>query len=348
MTAPAIALTESPAATSTDTTMVARVHTILANRMGDVRKRVMISAVIAVLACVIFLSYDALDAWAIIAKIRSIRLLSLITVAVSLSSATVIFQVVTRNRILTPSVMGFDSMFLLVATGSVFFLTSAVVNRIPAALMFAVQTTMMSIMAVTLFMVLIRRGRNSIHLLVLVGIVLGVFFRSLSTMMTSIMDPNEYLNVQDAGLVSFSRVNTEALMATITITVLVIAYIMARARTWDILSLGPDIAVTLGVNYRREVRLALGASSLLVASATALVGPLMFFGLLIVNVTVFAIGSSKIRHLIPAAASIGIAVLVGGQAILEHVLHRATVLPVVIELVGGALLLLMIVKEARN
>lgn len=326
---------------------VALVHNALNVRMRSVHKRIAISAFIAVAACILFLTYDALDAWAMIAKLRSIRLISLVTVAVALSSATVIFQVVTRNRILTPSVMGFDAMYLLVATASVFFLTSAVVNRIPVAIMFAIQATMMTLMAVTLFMVMIRRGRNSVHLLVLVGIVLGVFMRSLTTMMTSIMDPNEYLNVQDIGLVSFSRVNTDALTATIVITISVIAYIMWRGKTWDILSLGPDLATALGINYRREVRLALAASSVLVAAATALVGPLMFFGLLIVNVSVFAVGSSKIRHLVPAAAFIGIAVLVGGQAVLEHVLDRATVLPVVIELVGGALLLVMIVKEAR-
>lgn len=327
---------------------VKRVRSILGLRHKDVRRRILIALFLAAAMIVFFLFYDAWDAWRIIAAIRAKRLIGLVVVAVALSSATVIFQVVTRNRILSPTVMGFDAMFSLVATGTVFFLTARVANLIPGSVMFAIQATLMTALAVTLFMTMIGRGRRSVHLLVLVGIVMGTMLRSITTMMTVIMDPNEYLAVQDRGMASFAIINSEALVITTALTIVVIGYIMYRARTWDILSLGQDVAVGLGINYRREVKLALTASSLLVAASTALVGPLMFFGLLIVNIAVFAIGSSNIRHLIPAASAIGVVVLVGGQAILEHVLDQATVLPVVIELVGGVLLLVMLVKAARK
>lgn len=327
---------------------VAKVRSILSNRHRDVTRRMVIALVLAAAMIAFFLLYDALGAWQIIAALRAKRLVGLVVVAVALSSATVIFQAVTRNRILSPTVMGFDAMFSLIATASVFFLTARVANLIPSSIMFLIQAGLMSALAVTLFMTMIGRGRGSVHLLVLVGIVVGTLLRSVTTMMSIIMDPNEYLAVQERGMASFAVINSEALWMTTALTVVVVGYIMYRARTWDLLSLGQDVAVALGVNYKREVKLALMASSLLVAASTALVGPLMFFGLLIVNIAVYALGATNIRHLIPAASAIGVIVLVGGQAILEHVLNQATVLPVVIELVGGALLLVMLVKAARK
>ncbi|MDO5048638.1 MAG: iron chelate uptake ABC transporter family permease subunit [Actinomycetaceae bacterium] len=327
---------------------IAKVRSILASRHRDVSKRLLVAAALATAMVLFFLFYDALDAWQIIGALRAKRVIGLVVVAVALSASTVVFQAVTRNRILSPSVMGFDAMFALVATGSVFFLTARVANLIPSSIMFLIQAGLMTALAVGMFMMMIGRGRSSVHLLVLVGIVVGTLLRSVTTMMSVIMDPNEYLAVQDRAMASFAAINTQALWMTTAVTVGVVAYMMWRSRTWDILSLGQDVAVALGVNYKREVKLALTASALLVAAATALVGPLMFFGLLIANIAVYALGSSNLRHLIPASAAIGIVVLVGGQAILEHVLNQATVLPVVIELVGGALLLVMLVRAARR
>lgn len=325
-----------------------KIGQIISSRQKKVRTRVIICGIAALAMLAFFMTYDALDAWEIIAKLRIRRLLGLTVVAVALSCATVIFQVVTRNRILSPSVMGFDAMYSLVVTAGVFFFTSAVINHFPAPLLFGINAVVMSVFAVTMFMLLLRRGRTAVHVLVLVGIVVGTLLRSITTMMTIVMDPNEYLNVQDRTTASFAVINVESLWVTLGVTVAMIAVIMWRGPLWDLLYLGEDTATALGVRYRREVKLALGASTVLVACATALVGPLMFFGLLIVNIAVFAIGASNIRALVPASAFLGIVVLVGGQGILEFVLDRGTVLPVVIELVGGALLLVMIVKEARR
>lgn len=322
-------------------------HTLRA-RNRQTYWRVSVAAGIAALMMAFFVLYDALDAWQIIAKLRLTRMLALVVVAVALSAATAVFQAVTRNRILSPSVMGFDAMFALVATASVFFLTAEVVNLIPASLTFLIQATLMTFLSVAMFTAIVGRGRNSVHLLVLVGIVVGALLRAITTMMAIVMDPNQYLNVADRQIASFAAVNTPALTITAVVTVVVVAAMWWRAPTWDLLALGPDVATSLGVHYPREVKVALAAASILVAAATALTGPLLFFGLLIVNITIFAINSARLRHTIIGSAAIGVVVLVGGQAILEHVLHRATVLPVIIELVGGILLLTMIVKESRR
>lgn len=344
-TAPQLAADTIPAPAATPGASSKR---IVAQVARSAWLRIGVLIVLALAACAAFMLIDALDAWAIIYKFRIKRLIGLVVVAIALSCATVVFQAVTRNRILSPSVMGFDAMYSLVATALVFFLGGLRSALIPSPILFLIHTGFMTVLSVTLFLTLINRNRNSVHLMVLVGIVIGILLRSLTVMMQIIMDPNEFISVMDRTVASFALINTEALTMTVVVGTCALAYTLWRAPTWDLLYLGPDVTTALGVRYRREVRVALAISSLLVACATALVGPMLFFGLLIVNITVFFVGSSRLSHLIPGAAAFGVIVLVGGQAILEHVFDRATVLPVVLELVGGILLLTLIIRNTRR
>ncbi|QOR47851.1 iron chelate uptake ABC transporter family permease subunit [Trueperella pecoris] len=321
---------------------------ILNARRSQARARLILVGALAIAMCVFFLTYDAFGAWAIIGRLRATRLGALVVVAASLSVATAVFQAVTRNRILAPSVMGFDSMFQLVATASVFLFGSAAVNAMPGSVMFLINTALMTALAVSLFLTVLRKGRSNVYLLVLVGIVVGTFLRSVTTLLSTVMDPGEYLVVSDKGTASFAVVNGQALGIAVVVALAALAYVVWRSPVWDILALGPEIAIGLGLNYRREVRLALSASTVLVACATALVGPLMFFGLLVVNVGYYVGRSNKLRDLVGVTAGLGVVVLVGGQALLEHVFDQATVLPVILELVGGLLLLTMIVRGARR
>ncbi len=324
------------------------IEKVLSAQRAKSRRRLILVGLLALAAGAFFLTYDALDAWAIIGALRATRLGALVVVAVSLTTATAVFQAVTRNRILSPSVMGFDSMFQLVATASVFFFGSAAVGAVPNAIMFLINTALMTGLAVSMFLAVLRGKRSNVYLLVLVGIVVGTFLRSVTSLLSTVMDPGEYLAVADAGTASFAVVNSESLGICVIVALLAVACILVRSPVWDILSLGPEVAIGLGLNYRREARLALTASSLLVACATALVGPLMFFGLLVVNIAHYVGTSTRLRELIGVSAGIGVVVLVGGQAILEHVIDQATILPVVLELVGGLLLLTMIVKGTRR
>lgn len=317
-------------------------------RRRQILIRLLVIALAAVAMSVFFLLYDALDAWAIIGQLRKTRLAALLVVAISLATATAVFQAVTRNRILSPSVMGFDSMYQLIATATVFFLGSAAAVRIPNWTMFVINAGIMTGVAVTLFLSVLRRGRSNVYLLVLVGIVVGTFFRAFTALLSTVMDPGEYLTVASLTTASFSVINTESLAIASVLAGLALIYIWRKCWLWDILALGPDLARALGLRYATEVRRALTASSILVASATALVGPLMFFGLLVVNIAVYVVESNRLRDLIVAASGIGIVVMVGGQAILEHLLHQATVLPVILELVGGLLLLAMILRGIRR
>lgn len=310
-------------------------------------KKTIIILILALAMCLFFLLYDAMDAWKILAKMRSTRLIGLIVVSASLSVATACFQAITRNRILSPSVMGFESIYSLIATLLVFVLTSAVTNRIPRTIMFLIQTGFMSLISVGLFTNIIDGKKNSINFMVLLGIVFGIFLRSIRSMLVSIMDPNEFMNVQDLNTASFAIIDESSLLITTIVAISVMIYLLTKRDIIDVIYLGRDHALNLGVNYSNEIKKILVASSILVACATALVGPLMLFGLLIANMSAFYLGSTRMSYYIPTTAFMGILVLVGGQAVLEHVVNQATILPVVLEFVGGILLLILIGRGAK-
>ncbi|MDP3523316.1 MAG: iron chelate uptake ABC transporter family permease subunit, partial [Hoeflea sp.] len=55
-------------------------------------------------------------------ELRSVRLLALMQVALSVALSTLVFQTITGNHILTPSIMGMDALYILIQTSLVFAL----------------------------------------------------------------------------------------------------------------------------------------------------------------------------------------------------------------------------------
>ena len=85
-------------------------------------------AVLAVASAVAFMTLGARGSWSFILAFRGTKLLSMATVAYAIALSTVLFQTVTNNRILTPSIMGFDSLYALLQTLLVLVLGAATVS----------------------------------------------------------------------------------------------------------------------------------------------------------------------------------------------------------------------------
>ena len=129
---------------------------------------------------------------------------------VAIAYSTIIFQTITHNRILTPSIMGLDSLYLLLQTVVIFFLGSSHVTIVNKHVNFILSVGAMIIFALhpcTGF--LFRGGKQPIYFLLLVGIIVGTFFGSISTFLQVLIDPNEFMRVQDKMFASFNNVSGE-------------------------------------------------------------------------------------------------------------------------------------------
>lgn len=305
-------------------------------------------SVTAVIVSVLFMSLGAEGRWGFVLPFRAPKLATLVLVAAAISISTVLFQTATHNRILTPAIMGFDALYVLIQTVLVFSLGMSAVVTLDPRLMFGVEAALMISFSAGLYALLFGSGRRSLHLLVLVGVVLGILFRSLSNFVLRLIDPNEFVFLQDRFFASFNNPDQDLLL--ISSVAIVIAGVVAwrLTRALDVLALGRETAIGLGVDHRRLVYVALILVAVLVSISTALVGPVTFFGLLTANLAYVLMNSAKHRHLLLAAVLIGVVLLVGGQVVLEHLFRFDTNLRVIVEFAGGIAFLILLMRGAAR
>jgi len=275
---------------------------------------------------------------------RAIKVATMLLVAVAVGVSTLLFQTVTANRILTPSIMGFDSLYILVQTVMTFTLGAAAVVAAPPTLQFGAEVLLMVAFSAVLYRWMFTGAARSLHLLLLVGVILGSLFRGLSSLLQRLMEPSEFIILQDLFFASFNNVEPALLGVSAAIIAAVCAVVWRARHTLDVLALGRDVAINVGVDHRKVVMRVLLGCSLLVAVSTALVGPVTLFGLLVVSLGYQLCRGFSHAWLLPIVVLIGAVALVGGQLLLEKVFGFGTALSVVIEFTGGILFLYLLLK----
>ncbi|GAA1498128.1 iron chelate uptake ABC transporter family permease subunit [Paeniglutamicibacter kerguelensis] len=300
--------------------------------------------VLAVLSIVLFMTIDLRGNLSYALTRRGIRVGAMLVVAVAVGLSTLMFQTVTSNRILTPSIMGFDALYILIQTALVFTLGSSTLLTASPSLKFAVEVGLMVVFSGLLYRWLFTGGNGSLHLMLLVGIVIGTLFRGFSSLLQRLMEPSEYIVLQDLFFASFNQVDPVLLGISAVVVALVAAVAWRLRKSFDVLALGRETAINLGVDHRRIVTLVLVLCSVLVAVSTALVGPVTFFGLLVVSLAYQTVRKFSHAALIPIVCLLGVITLVGGQLVLERVFGFATALSVIIEFAGGLLFLYLLLK----
>ncbi len=316
------------------------------------RRRIALAFVLLAIATGIavaaFMTLGARGSWSFILPFRGVKLAGLVIVAVAIAISTVMFQTITNNRILTPAIMGFDALYALIQTVLIFALGAIRVSAIDPRLMFAAETGIMLVFAGLLYRWLFSATVRSLHLLLLVGIVFGIFFRSISGFLQRIIDPSEFLILQDRLFASFNGIDRSLLLIAALIVLGCCLVVWRMLPVLDVLALGRDHAIALGVEHQRAVSVTLVLVTLLVAVSTALVGPVAFFGLLVANLAYLVMPTARHAVLLPAAALIAVIFLVAGQTILERVFAFDTALSVVIEFIGGVVFILLVIRGAAR
>lgn len=303
---------------------------------------------VALISIALFMTLGAKGSWSFVLSFRGKKLLSLVLVAYAISVSTVLFQTVTNNRILTPSIMGFDALYVLIKTAIVFFLGVGALISIDSQIQFLVEVLVMVGASSLLFRWLFLGEERSLHLLVLVGIVFGILFRSLGNFMQRMLDPGAFNVLQDTLFASFSTTDP-AILAISCVVVAAVSLVGLRLmHTYDVLSLGRSQAINLGVEYKRTVAIILVLVAILVSISTALVGPVTFFGLLVATLAHSLVGNSKHRNVLPAAILLAIICLVGGQTLLERVFAFDTALSIIIEFLGGIVFIFLVMRKSAR
>ncbi|MET0813381.1 MAG: iron chelate uptake ABC transporter family permease subunit [Microbacterium sp.] len=298
-------------------------------------------AALAVVAILLYLFTDLPNRWEYAVDLRSRTIIGMVIAAAAVGVSTVLFQTITANRILTPGIMGFDAVFLAIQVVVAFAIGPAVLVSAPPLATWTIELVLMAGSIVLLYWWLFLRRRLDLHVIVLAGLVLGVLFRSVTSFLQRLLDPDTFAIVQNLLFASFTAIDRDLLLPTGVVVLAAVASLWPIRRSLDVLSLGETTAISLGVEHRRTVMHVVVVIAALVAASTALVGPVTFFGLIVANLAYGAVGHRHLRS-IPAAVAIGVIALVGGQLILDRLLGFSTELPVVIEFVGGLFFIILV------
>lgn len=313
------------------------------------QRRILLGLLVAaVLLVLVFCTFRITGNWEYAVRLRSRKVAAMVIVGAAIAYSSVLFQTVTNNRILTPSIMGFDALFVLIQTAIVYFLGTLVLVQIDPRLMFLGEVLVMIVFASALYRWLFGRQSQDLYVLVLVGVVFGAFFSSLSAFGARLIDPNDFVTLQDRFFASFNGVDPQLLAFSAIATVGVGVWGLRLFRQLDVIALGREHAISLGVDYRRVVNQALVIIAILVSVSTALVGPITFLGLLVANLARQVTGTFRHWVAVPAAMLIAVITLVGGQFILEQVFALNTALSVIINFVGGIYFIALLIRESRT
>lgn len=287
------------------------------------------------------------DKWWRISRMRSTSLLVIALVTLCQSFATVTFQTVTNNRILTPSIMGFESLYILLQTATVYFFGVSGLLRFDDLSQFLMQVGAMVLFAVLLYSWLFSGKLGNLHIMLLVGIIIGTGLGSLSTFMQRMIDPNEF-DVLTARLFgNVGNANTDFLSIVIPVCLIAAGLIWVLAGRLNVISLGSDASTNLGMNYKRQVMLMLTLVSILMAMSTSLVGPMTFLGFLIATLAYSVTDTYDHRRVLPVAWLLGFVVLGGAYFLLRHVLPMVDTVTLIVELIGGLVFLIVILRKGR-
>ena len=276
-------------------------------------------------------------------RFKKIAAIAITGMSIGLSS--LMFQAITNNRILTPSVMGLDNLYLFIQTIIVFQFGSKQLVAVTAYSDFLLSTVFMVVFSLAMYHFVLKRSGRNIFLLVLVGLVFGSFFGGLASFMQVLIDPNEFQVLQGKMFASFNNVNVALLAVSSVIFFVILAVVMLDARKMDIVSLGRETAISLGVNFDRQVMIYLSLTAVLVSVSTALVGPITFLGILAVNLARQMLTTYKHSVIALGSMLLGVVALVSGQFFVERIFSFNTPISVIINFIGGIYFIWLLLKE---
>ncbi|WP_366180348.1 iron chelate uptake ABC transporter family permease subunit [Actinomyces timonensis] len=284
--------------------------------------------------------------WRIVDR-RMDAVIAMAVVALCQAMATVSFQTVTGNRILTPSILGFESLYRAIHTTTIFLFGVAGLNAARTTSMFLLQLALMIGLSLLLYSWLLLGSVKGLYPMLLVGIIIGSGLGSLSTFMQRLLTPSEF-DVLTARLFgSVNNADPDYYPVAIPLILVAAALLYALSKRLNVLSLGRDTTTSLGVGHARISLAVLVLVSVLMATSTALVGPMTFLGFLVATLAYQLSPTYDHRYVFPMAVSLAMLTLCGAYFLMRNVFSAQGVVSIIIEFVGGALFLIVLLRRGR-
>lgn len=284
-------------------------------------------------------------AYAIVTVSRLPRVILAAAVGLALSSAGASYQVLLRNPLADPFILG-------VAGGAALSCVAAVGMGAPMwASSFAAFAGAGAAM-IAIFALARTRGRLPVHTLLLTGVVFNAFCFALILFINAVVRMEQAYQILFLLIGNLDAVDYGMLALTVVLVAAGFAVLCAVAGRMNAMSLSDDEAVSLGVDIEGMRRIIFFAGSLMVGAAVAAAGLIGFVGLFVPHAARIVIGADH-RALIPASGLIGAAFLVAADTAARTMLMHtsaATQLPVgvITALIGAPAFMWLMRRQIRG
>ncbi|HEC1144508.1 TPA: iron chelate uptake ABC transporter family permease subunit [Campylobacter coli] len=307
------------------------------------RKKILILAFLTLIMALVFVFAGLKDFDEYALKNRFLQIAAIVIVAIYIAISTVIFQTLCNNKILTPAIIGLDSLYMLLQSALVFSLGSANLSVYRNDINFLITLACMVVFSLGLYKILFSSDK-SIYLIMLLGLIFGTLFSTLSSFFEILIDPDEFMIIQGRMFASFDNVAFDVLALAYIVTLLSFIWIFRYMKFLDPLSLGKDLSINLGINYQKISKHLMIIIAILTSISTALVGPITFLGLLVVNITYELFKTAKHSILLLACILISILALLGGVFFVSRIFDYNTTISVIINFLGGIYFIYLVLK----
>lgn len=276
---------------------------------------------------------------------RLVAVTAMVIAAVCQSLSTVAFQSITNNKIITPSLLGFEALYSTIHTSTIFFLGAAAFINFSGIGSFLFQVGAMVLLSLLLYGWLLAGKYGDLQLMLLVGVIIGTGLRSVSSFMRRLLAPSEFDVLQARLFGSVNNADASYFPVAIPIVLIVALLLFAAAKKLNVLSLGANTSTALGVNHQSHVIYVLILVAVLMSISTALVGPLTFYGFLVATLAYQAAPTYDHRYIFPMALVIGFLIITGAYFLMYHVFNAQGVVSIIIEMLGGIAFLSIILRK---
>lgn len=310
--------------------------------MSGIKLAMIFLAVIGLAIVFIFIG-SGLDFDYVIPK-RLLRLATIILGGVCVAFSSIIFQTIVGNRILTPSIMGYEAVYLLWQVMLLYLMGTQTLSWFSSNGNFFISMLVMLLYSWLIHQWLLRRKRSDVFQLLLIGLVLTMVMGTAIQFFQLKISPGEFSIFQGLSYASFNRVHPTALIYAAFVAVIVFLLLRKTFPILDVLILGREQSISLGIDHHKYVQFYLALIALLVAISTSLIGPTAFMGVFIANIAYALVGSLRHKFTLAIGSAIAIVIFIVAQILVEHVFNYKTTVSILVNLVCGVYFLTLMVR----
>lgn len=279
----------------------------------------------------------------ILYQFRLPRMVIAILVGVGLAVSGTVLQGIVRNPLADPGIIGINAGAGLAVMLFVSFFSTEMgdsVYILPLAAFMGAGLT-----AVIIYAFSYKKGEGvSPMRLILVGVAVAAGISALMIVLTLKLDPRTYQFLATWLAGSIWGSNWSFVYSLLPWLAILIPFVYIKSSVLDVLNLGDETSISLGVNLEKERRILLMAAVGLAASSVSVSGGIGFVGLIAPHITRQLVGNNH-NYVIPISALLG-GILVLTADTIGRVLLQPAEIPagIIVAIIGAPYFLYLLAK----